>query len=81
MADPPKPLAPRRPDAPQALVDVVMKALAKDPDARYRTVAELTAALAPFAPPPEAAPWAGRRWAAVAVLVLVIVAAGVMAAR
>jgi serine/threonine-protein kinase len=72
MADPPKPLAPRRPDAPPELVDVVMKALAKDPKARYATVGELAAALTPFAPVASAGRWSRRRWAWVAVGAAVI---------
>jgi serine/threonine protein kinase len=52
MADPPKPLHARRPDAPQELVDVIMKALEKDPDARHQTIADFAHALAPFGPPP-----------------------------
>lgn len=38
-----------RPDLPESLVVVLMRALAKDPDERIQSVAELVLALAPFA--------------------------------
>ena len=46
----PQCLAELRPDLPRGLVDVVMRCLEKDPSQRYRDVAELAAALLPFAP-------------------------------
>ena len=44
-----------RPDLPEGLAAVVEKCLAKDPEARYLTVADLVRALAPFAPPRSSA--------------------------
>ncbi len=46
----PRPLAEVRPDLPQALIDVVARCMAKDPEQRFGDVAELAAALLPFAP-------------------------------
>ena len=46
--DPMPPLA--RADLPEGLAAVVAKCLAKDPDNRYLTIADLVRALAPFAP-------------------------------
>jgi serine/threonine-protein kinase len=46
--DPPK-ISALRPDAPAGLEPVVARALARDPDARYQSMAELARALAPFA--------------------------------
>ncbi len=43
----PEPLARRRPDAPAALVKLIMRCLAKAPDERPRRAAELVAALRP----------------------------------
>jgi eukaryotic-like serine/threonine-protein kinase len=40
-----------RPDVPRALSSVIDRCLSKDPAERFSTVAELAAALAPFAPP------------------------------
>jgi serine/threonine-protein kinase len=48
--DPPPPLRSLRPDAPPGLEAVVSKCLQKDPRQRYRNVADLAQALAPFAP-------------------------------
>jgi serine/threonine-protein kinase len=41
-----------RPDLPDALAAVLMRALAKNPDERFQSVDELVVALAPFADPP-----------------------------
>jgi serine/threonine-protein kinase len=46
----PKPLEEIRPDVASGLVSVVVKCLAKEPVARYQNMAELAAALEPFAP-------------------------------
>lgn len=46
----PYPLRAIRPEIPEGLAEVVMKCLAKNPDARYADVAELAVALVPFAP-------------------------------
>src|SRR6185295_6694961 len=47
-ADPPTPLRARQPNVPEALEAVVLRCLAKDPAARYESVASLARALAPF---------------------------------
>jgi serine/threonine protein kinase len=47
----PRDLRALRPDLPEALVQVVMKCLLKDPALRYPSVSELAHALAAFAPP------------------------------
>jgi serine/threonine protein kinase len=47
----PAPLAERRPDLPPDFVAVVERAFARDPAQRFQTVAELTVALSPWAPP------------------------------
>jgi serine/threonine-protein kinase len=49
MDNPPKLATQLRPEIPAALDGVILRALAKDPAARYRDVAELAGALAPFA--------------------------------
>jgi eukaryotic-like serine/threonine-protein kinase len=46
--EPPPPLRNLRPDAPAGIEDVILKCLAKDRRDRYRNVAELAVALAPF---------------------------------
>ena len=51
-----EPLPPMaRADLPEGLAAVVEKCLAKEPEARYLTVADLVRALAPFAPPRSSA--------------------------
>jgi serine/threonine-protein kinase len=52
--DPPPRLRELRPDAPEALEEVVTRALAKDPSERYASSQELKRALAPFADLPAA---------------------------
>ena len=47
----PTPLAILRPDAPRELEAVILKCLGKEPEDRYRDVAELAVALAPLATP------------------------------
>jgi serine/threonine-protein kinase len=47
--DAPRPLVELRPDVPTRVADVVHKLLAKSPDDRFQTPAELAATLAPFA--------------------------------
>jgi serine/threonine-protein kinase len=80
MADAPKPLAPRRPDAPPPLVDAVIKALQKEPEARFQKVEELVAAIAPFGPKPT--PSRGRLYVVgVAVVVVIAVIAVSLALR
>jgi hypothetical protein len=67
-----------RPGVPAALADLVERMLAKDPACRPQTMAEVAAALAPFADPDAAVtytPPPPRRWAATAA-----VAAGLLAA-
>jgi serine/threonine-protein kinase len=46
--EPPPPLRDVRPDAPQALEQVILKCLEKDAAARFQNLAELAAALVPF---------------------------------
>jgi serine/threonine-protein kinase len=48
--DPPPPLRRIRPDAPAPLEAAIMKCLEKDRERRFRNVAELAAAVVPFAP-------------------------------
>lgn len=54
-ADTPLPVREVRPELPEALERVVTKCLEKNPDARFQTVAELMAALTPFASTPDSA--------------------------
>jgi serine/threonine-protein kinase len=49
MTESPKPLGQLAPRTPPALIDIVERAMARDPDARFADVAELSRALAPFA--------------------------------
>ncbi len=51
VSDPFVPVRQIRPDIPQALEDIVMKALQKDRNQRFRLVDDLSNALLPFAPP------------------------------
>jgi eukaryotic-like serine/threonine-protein kinase len=56
---PPAPLSTYRPDAPAGLEAVILQCLDKKPDRRWPNVAELAAALVPYAPP-SAVPYAAR---------------------
>jgi serine/threonine-protein kinase len=49
LQQPPPPLRNTRPDAPEALQNVLTRALEKDPKRRYLNMAEFAAALLPFA--------------------------------
>lgn len=49
LLDAPAPLRDLRPDVPRELEAVILKALAKNPDERFPSVAELAVALVPFA--------------------------------
>ena len=51
LQDPPRPIHELRPDLPQAVQQVVLRCLEKNRDLRYRNVAELAYALAPFGQP------------------------------
>lgn len=48
MSGPPKPLSALRPDLPAALTEAVMKAIERDRDQRFESVASLREAVAPF---------------------------------
>jgi serine/threonine-protein kinase len=48
VSEPPLPLRDVRPDAPEALEQVILKCLEKDPAARFQNVADLALALVPF---------------------------------
>jgi serine/threonine-protein kinase len=50
VADPPTPLRQRRPDAPVALENVILRCLQKDLLVRFQNIGQLVVALAPFAP-------------------------------
>jgi len=50
LTEPPPPLRERRPDVPQGLWEVIARCLAKEREERHANVAELAAALEPFAP-------------------------------
>jgi serine/threonine protein kinase len=56
VADPVPPPRTRRSDIPEALEDVIMRALEKDPRKRFPDVRALVLALAPFAPEEELVP-------------------------
>ncbi len=49
--DEPDPPRAARADLPEALEAAILKCLAKDPEARFRTVGDVARAIAPFAPP------------------------------
>ena len=51
LTEPPIPLTTRCPDAPLELEIILIKCLEKNPDRRFRNVAELARELAPFGPP------------------------------
>ncbi len=51
LSEPPTPMRKLAPDAPAGLGDVVARCLAKEPELRLASVADLATALAPFAPP------------------------------
>lgn len=78
LDDAPRPLTDYRADVPPRLQQVLDRALAKDPSARFATAAEFRAALAEESPPVEHAPHPSRRlvsWgvrAAAAILVVVV---------
>ncbi|HEX4683945.1 MAG TPA: protein kinase [Gemmatimonadaceae bacterium] len=68
MADVPEPLTTHRPDCPADLADLIMKCLAKDPDARWQSADEMVRRLDGIAagrqtPPPAAAARWRDRWA------------------
>ena len=48
MTNQPPPIAAHRPDVPPGLAAAIMRCMEKNPDARYRDVADLAAAIAPF---------------------------------
>jgi len=50
VRDPPAPLRLSRPEVPEALENAVLRCLAKSPEDRYRSVADLALALLPFGP-------------------------------
>ena len=50
ISDPPRPIESLRADVPVELRAIIMRCLEKRPDDRFQTVADLAAALAPFAP-------------------------------
>jgi serine/threonine-protein kinase len=51
LTEKPVPIGKRCPDIPRPLADAVMKALEKNPDARFADVREFAAAIAPYGPP------------------------------
>jgi serine/threonine protein kinase/WD40 repeat protein len=70
-----QPLHVARPGVPKELSAVVRKMMAKDPAQRYQSPAEVEQALTPFTTPvpqPKAKPRKLRRWAGVAVTLLLI---------
>jgi serine/threonine-protein kinase len=54
VTETPKPVAELRPEVPKALSDVIATCLEKEPQRRFGSMAELSAALAPFASPASA---------------------------
>ena len=57
-----------RPEAPEALAEVVLKMMARIPADRYQAPAEVAAALSPFTPQPTISVYAGAPVASVAVV-------------
>lgn len=51
LHEPPEPILDKRADVPLALCDHILRCLRREPEERFQTMAELAAALAPFAPP------------------------------
>jgi eukaryotic-like serine/threonine-protein kinase len=51
LTEKPVPIGKRCPDIPRPLAEAVMKALEKNPDARFADVREFAAAIAPYGPP------------------------------
>ena len=75
-----------RPEVPLGLEKVIDRALSRDRDQRYATIAELARDLASFAPPPdERAPWKRRRvllvGAAMGLVAVVVVVLVVLSMR
>jgi eukaryotic-like serine/threonine-protein kinase len=84
LAEPPPPLAERRPNVPAALINLVMRCLEKDPALRPQSAAEVVAALegpsvtsGPVATGAIVAPRRSRRLLAIAGIVALIAAGGV----
>jgi serine/threonine-protein kinase len=51
VSDPPRPIESLRQDIPDEMRQIIMRCLEKKPEARFQTVADLAAALSPFASP------------------------------
>jgi serine/threonine protein kinase len=64
----PRPLSDFRPDVPQALVRVLERMMAKDPDQRYQTPAEAAQALSPFTGAKTSRRWSWKRRLAASLL-------------
>jgi WD40 repeat protein/tRNA A-37 threonylcarbamoyl transferase component Bud32 len=80
-AEQPDPLSRLRPDLAPALVRVIEKMMAKDPDQRYQTPAEVATALEPFAQARRSAPRRRVLVAVLAALLMLVGAAGVVTYR